>query len=127
MGFFLAAGVGLSTSVRADVRGDSWSKTKDGGKIRGGCSEHTKLQLIFQSAAEFPDFVLILGQAVPKLPGAILSLCVCLGGRHEGSSGVWENGVNWHSTSWEQRVWMWGKQRVSCAGGRRGFIPFSFE
>lgn len=56
--------------------GISGSKTKDGGKIREGCSEHTRLQLIFQFAAEFPDFVLILGQAVPKLPGSILSLCV---------------------------------------------------
>lgn len=52
------------------------SKTKDGGKIREGCSEHTRLRSIFQFAAEFPDFVLILGQAVPKLPGAILSLRV---------------------------------------------------
>lgn len=56
--------------------GITGSKTKDGGKIREGCSEHSGLQLIFRSAAEFPDFVLILGQAVPKLPGAILSLCV---------------------------------------------------
>lgn len=56
--------------------GITGSKTKDGGKIRQGCSERTRLWLIFQFAAEFPDFVLILGQAVPKLPGAILSLRV---------------------------------------------------
>lgn len=36
VGVFLAAGVGLSTSVRADVRGDYWSKTKDGGKNQRG-------------------------------------------------------------------------------------------
>lgn len=56
--------------------GITGSKTKDGGKIREGCSEHTRLRSIFQFAAEFPDFVLILGQAVPELPGAILSLRV---------------------------------------------------
>lgn len=57
--------------------GITGSKTKDGGKIREGCSERTRLQLIFfSSLLNFPIFVLILGQAVPKLPGSILSLCV---------------------------------------------------
>lgn len=106
--------------------GITGSKTKDGGKIREGCSEGTRLQLIFQFAAEFPDFVLILGQAVPKLPDTILSLCVP----------PWQaRGKLWSVGKWcelaqhvlGEAVWMWGKQRVSCAGGRRGFIPFSFE